>query len=114
MDIKQRGLFGNRLWQAFKEETKDIEMSTDNEQLEYNIWLEGKLCEVCGGEQMQQRFSNCNLDIVSESFAAIGRTILCKDVFIERDLNQCKRFVVNGEMLHNTDRLYHTILKNSR
>lgn len=35
-----------RLWQEFKEETKDIVMSIDSEQLEYNIWLIDKIFEM--------------------------------------------------------------------
>jgi hypothetical protein len=36
-------IFTVKMWQQFKKETKDIYMSVDCEQLEYNMWLINKL-----------------------------------------------------------------------
>jgi hypothetical protein len=43
---------------------------------------------------------------VSESFANIGRIILSNDIEIVRNLDGFKKFSINGEMIHNTKRLY--------
>lgn len=57
-------------------------------------------------ENLESKVENLGIHGVSESFADFGKILLNKDVSIEKNIDGFKRFVINGKMLQNTNKLY--------